>query len=115
MRATTLHNLNVKNIREAVTKPPHTRSLSGPQLLAFLHNPLLVNLPVSSVAVERGVKDVTEAAIVCSDSMVRDSVILQKVAARQPVPSIQGQEQDLGREQEEGLGREEIKLKCDGY
>ena len=47
---------------------PCTRSLSGAQLLALEEEPLQLRVPACSVAVERGVKDVTEAAMLASDS-----------------------------------------------
>ena len=69
MKATSLQNLNVKNIKEAFTEPPHTWCLSGSELVRLMQEPLVVDLPVSSMAVERGIKEVTEAAVVCSDSV----------------------------------------------
>ena len=43
---------------------------------------LQLNLPACSVAVERGVKDVTLAAAVCADSKERDGLIFQRIASR---------------------------------
>jgi hypothetical protein len=56
--------------------------MGGPQLLSLLEQPLQVNLPVMSVAVERAVKEVTRAAKRSSDSKVRDGIVLQTIAAR---------------------------------
>ena len=86
MNATSLQNLNAVPVELACTEPPITRSLSGPRLLSLEEAPLELNLPACSVAVERGVKDVTEAAQVCSDSKERDGVIFQKFASRKKNP-----------------------------
>ena len=73
-------------LENAETEPPLTRSLSGPQLLAFLKNPLKTLLPGNSVAVERGVRDVTLAAAACSDGKERDGLVFQKKASREKNP-----------------------------
>ena len=51
---------------------PYTRSLSGPQLLTLIKSSLDLVLPAISVTVERGVKDVTDAATLCTNSKERD-------------------------------------------
>ena len=86
MEASCLADLNVTPLENAKTEPPLTRSLSGPQLLAFLKNPLKTSLPGNSVAVERGVRDVTLAAAACSDGKERDGLIFQKKASREKNP-----------------------------
>ena len=86
MRATSLEALNVQGVREAVTEPPCTRTLSGAQLLALKEEPLQLGLPACSVAVERGVKDVTEAALLATDSRERDGIVFQKIASRKKNP-----------------------------
>ena len=86
MRATSLETLNIKGVREAVTEPPCTRSLSGPQLLALQERPLQLMLPACSVAVERGVKDVTEVALLATDCKERDGIVFQKLASRKKNP-----------------------------
>ena len=82
MNATSLETLNINPLTSSLTEPPTTRSLSGPDLLKFLEQPLQLDLPACSVAVERGVKEVTEAAIVCVDSEERDGLVFQKIASR---------------------------------
>ena len=54
---------------------PYTRSLWGPQFLAL--GSLDQDLPAISMTVERGVKDVTEAATVFTDSKERDPRLKQ--------------------------------------
>ena len=83
MSATSLQTLNMKG---AVTEPPCTKTHSGPQLLAIKEEPLHVRLPACSVAVERGVKDVTEAALVATDARERDGIVFQKLASRKRLP-----------------------------
>ena len=86
MDATCLEDLNITPLKIAKTEPPLTRNLSGPQLLAFVKNPLKTALPANSVAVERGVRDVTLAATVCCDMKERDGLIFQKKASREKNP-----------------------------
>ena len=86
MSATSLQTLNTMGLKEAVTEPPCTRTLSGPQLLALKEEPLEVRVPACSVAVERGVKDVTEAALVATDARDRDGIVFQKLASRKKMP-----------------------------
>ena len=84
--ALTLQTLNIIPLSEARTEPPVTRGLSGPQLLSLQESPLKLNLPGNTVSVERGVKDVTGAALVCADSKERDGVIFQKITSRKKHP-----------------------------
>ena len=86
MDATSLMTLNSVPLSEAQTEPPVTRGLSGPQLLALEHTPLVLNLPGNTVSVERGVKEVTSAAAVCADSRERDGIIFQKLSSRKKNP-----------------------------
>ena len=86
MAATNLETLNLKPLASAATEPPVTRSLSGPMLLALKETPLVLDLPATSVAVERGVKDVTEVATLCVDSLERDGAVFQKVSSRKMYP-----------------------------
>ena len=86
LKATKVQSLNQSHVSQAITEPPTTRGLTGSQLLAFLEEPLELNLPACSVAVERGVKDVTEAALKCTDSDERDGIIFQKIQARNKNP-----------------------------
>ena len=80
MNATSLETLNINPLTSALTEPPTTRSLSGPDLLKFLEQPLQLDLPACSVAVERGVKEVTETD--SADSEERDGLVFQKIASR---------------------------------
>ena len=75
MDALSLETLNAMGIQEAVTEPPITQALSGSQLLDLRERPLQIRLPGCSVAVERGVKDVTEAALLATDSLERDGIV----------------------------------------
>ena len=74
MDTMSLETLNAMGIQEAVTEPPITQALSGSQLLDLRERPLQIRLPGCSVAVERGVKDVTEAALLATDSLERDGL-----------------------------------------
>ena len=68
MAALSIQTLNKKPINLAETEPPATKGLSGFELMALKDQPLLLDLPANSVAVERGIKDITKAANVCCDS-----------------------------------------------
>ena len=78
--------MNVNPLSTATTEPPLTRHLSGPKLMALMDTPLQVNLPVMSVAVERKVKEVTRASKKNSNSLERDGIVFQTVAARAKNP-----------------------------
>ena len=86
MAATSLETLNFKSVKEAVTEPPCTRTFTGPQLLALKEEPLKLRLPSCSVAVERGVKDVTEAVLMATDSKERDGIVFNKLSSRKKMP-----------------------------
>ena len=85
MAASNLKTLNVKGLEGSVTEPPCTRALSGTQLLALQEEPLELRVPACSVAVERAVKDVTEAALAATDPKERDGLVFQKLASRKKV------------------------------
>ena len=54
--------------------------------MALKDQPLLLDLPANSVAVEKGIKDITKAANVCCDSKERDGLIFMKIGAREKIP-----------------------------
>ena len=88
LKATSLLDLAVKPLASSATEPPYTRSFSGPQLLSILEEPLVLDLPASSVAVERSVKEVTSASAVCADSVERDGLIFLKMNSRKQFPLV---------------------------
>ena len=55
-------------------------------LVGLLEEPLNVDLPLSTVAVERAVKDTTVAARVCADPAEQDGFTFQTTAARAKHP-----------------------------
>ena len=80
--ATKIENLNKNPLTSDSTEPPLTLRLNGPQLLALMDEPLQVNLPVMTVAVERAVKEVTRAATMSINPQVRDGIVFQTISAR---------------------------------
>lgn len=86
MEARCLAELNVVPVEAAVTEPVYTRSMKGTELLSLKEVPLKLSLPATSVAVERAVKDVTQAAAACSSSRERDGLIFQLAESREKVP-----------------------------
>ena len=81
-KATNLFNLNLIPLDLTSTEPPLTRHMTGVQLLALKTAPLQVDLPVTSVVVERGVKDVTRGSTVCVDAEEQDGFNMQTISAR---------------------------------
>ena len=75
-----------ENLAGAATEPFVTCSLSGPMLLALKEARLVLDLPATSVAVERGMKDVTDVVHLCVDSLERDGAVFQKVSSRKMYP-----------------------------
>ena len=70
--ATSLYNLVVTPLEDASTEPPVTIGMSEEQLDDFQLRPLNLNLPCSTVAVERAVKTTTAASKVSSDPVLQD-------------------------------------------
>ena len=61
----------------ADTEPPLTKSLTNLQLEAIKEQPFIVDLPGNTVAVERGVKETTAAALKSADPVQRDGLNFQ--------------------------------------
>lgn len=78
--ATSLYEL--ADLGLADTEPPLTQSLTDDDITGLLEEPLSIELPLSTVAVERAVKDITAAARVCTDPAEQDGVTMQAIAAR---------------------------------
>ena len=83
VNATGLHNLNMIPLKEARYEPPVTKHLSDQEILGFLHSPFdALGLPLSSVAVERAVKDSTRAAMMARSTVARNGVVHMTIRAR---------------------------------
>ena len=81
--ATGLGNLNMIPLKEARYEPPVTKQLSDQEILGFLHNPFDASgCPLSSVAVERAVKDTTRASMMARTTEQRNGVIRMTIRAR---------------------------------
>ena len=61
--ASSLEDLNKRHITLAKTEPPATKLLSNEQLVKLVGSPMSLRLPLSSVAVERAVKDTTRVSL----------------------------------------------------
>lgn len=66
----------------ANTEPPLTMDLSQEELEALVEEPLFVDLPCHTVAVERGVKDTTGAALKSANPKHRDGISFQIADSR---------------------------------
>ena len=73
--------LDLTDLTKAQTEPPVTIGMSNDELDKALETPLNLQLPVSSMAVERGVKIVTRAANVTADPVEQDGFSFQTIAA----------------------------------
>ena len=83
VNASGLHNLNMIPLREAKYEPPVTKHLSNQEILGFLHSPFDASgVPLSSVAVERAVKDTTRASMMARSTEQRNGVIRMTIRAR---------------------------------
>ena len=83
VNASGLHNLNMIPLKEARYEPPVTKHLSESEILGFLHSPFDASgIPLSSVAVERAVKDTTRAAMMARSTVDRNGVIRMTIKAR---------------------------------
>ena len=73
--ATCLHSLADLSLVD--TEPPLTKSLTNLQLEAIKEQPFFVDLPNNTVAMERGVKETTAAALKSADPVQRDGLSFQ--------------------------------------
>ena len=80
-QATSLYNLTVTPLKDASTEPPVTIGMSQEQLDDLVLNPLHLDLPCSTVAVERAVKITTAASKVSSDPVLQDGYSFMARAA----------------------------------
>ena len=81
---TTLYELT--GLERADAEPPVTQHLTDQELQTLLPQPLELNLPPSTIAVERAFKVTTAAARVCADPTEQEGVSLQAIAARKKNP-----------------------------
>ena len=83
VKATGLDNLNMIPLREARYEPPVTKAMTESEILTFLHTPYDASgVPLSSVTVERAVKDVTRAAMMARNTKQRNGVIQMTIRSR---------------------------------
>ena len=62
-------------------EPPVTLKMDNLELEQLLTSPLNLKLPISTMAVERGVKAVTKASLVTADPVLQDGFTFQVMAA----------------------------------
>ena len=82
INATCLSDLNIIPLSEAKFEPAVTRCLSDSEIMSILNKPLIIKLPVSSVAVERAVKDTTRAAVLAGSVEEVNGVIQSTILSR---------------------------------
>ena len=80
--ADSLADLNIQHVEKAKTEPPCTRGLTDEQLMEVAECPLDLKLPITSVAVERAVKDTTRAVKMVSSSLEANGVIQNTIRSR---------------------------------
>ena len=81
--ASSLSELNISPLCNALHQPPPIKSLSDSELQMLIAKPLEIQLPITSVAVERGVKDTTRAALHCGTVEARNGFVQNTIRARQ--------------------------------
>ena len=81
-QADCLANLNIHHVEKAKTEPPCTRGLTDKELMEVVESPLDLKLPITSVAVERAVKDTTRAVKMVSSSLEANGVIQNTIRNR---------------------------------
>ena len=78
--AKTVYDLT--DLAKNTLEPPVTVGMNNTQLEQILTHPLDLNLPISTMAVERGVKTVTKASTVTADPVLQDGYSFQVMAAQ---------------------------------
>ena len=66
--AQSIHDLT--DLSKSDLEPPVTIKMDNTELEQLLTSPLDLNLPISTMAVERGVKTVTRASVVTADPVL---------------------------------------------
>ena len=78
-----LSTLCKKPLELACTEPPYTMAMTDMQIQSIVDEPLLVaGIPLTTVSVERAIKEVTRASKLASTCLERDGVIQQTLKAR---------------------------------
>ena len=70
--ATSLYDLTTSSLSSAESEPPVTLKMTDKELKEIIEKPLCLNLPCSTVAVERGVKITSAATKVSSNPVLQD-------------------------------------------
>ena len=78
-----LVSLNQVPLSEAKFEPPATKVFSDDEIKSFLYFPLDLNIPLSSVAVERAVKDTTRAAGMAGNEEERNGIVQATLRSRE--------------------------------
>ena len=73
---------DLTDLTKAELEPPATIKMDNMELEELLTSPLDLKLPISTIAVERGVKAVTRASVVTADPVLQDGYTFQVMAAQ---------------------------------
>ena len=73
---------DLTDLSKSDLEPPVTIKMDNTELEQLLTSPLDLNLPISTMAVERGVKTVTRASVVTADPVLQDGFSFQVMAAQ---------------------------------
>ena len=82
MRALSLSNLNLIPLSAAVHEPPVTERLSRDEVISFLDSPLDSLYPITSVSVERAVKDTTAVSLMATSEAQRNGILQLRIRSR---------------------------------
>ena len=82
IEATSLVNLNVNSLYLAKTEPPATLKMSNEEIELLREKPLELSLPLSTVSVERAVKETTRTSLMAYSELERDGIMMQAKKSR---------------------------------
>ena len=63
-------------------EPPATERLSRDQVISFLDKPMETLFPISSVSVERAVKETTSVSLMAASEVQRNGIIQMRIRSR---------------------------------
>ena len=75
-------NLNVNSLYLAKTEPPATLKMSNEEIELLREKPLELSLPLSTVSVERAVKETTRTSLMAYSELERDGIMMQAKKSR---------------------------------
>ena len=82
MRALSLSDLNLVPLKAAVHEPPVTERMSRDEVISFLDSPMDSLYPITSVSVERAIKDTTAVSMMATSEAQRNGALQLRIRSR---------------------------------